>query len=582
MKRSLLVAPILSALLLSSVSLSAQSLLTFGTSVGGGDDEIVGPLDLGFSFTMPDGTVVTTVDVDTNGRIAAGGTLVSDFSETVGEFLAGPSSICAYWDDLTDANGLDDQVFLSKPFPGLAVITWADTDEFGLAGLPFTVQVQLRANNSITIVWDARAAQQNGDCLVGITEGGLGASVSEVDFSVLADGSTLSGGATIYESFSSSDFDLSAGFAPSSGIVFTPNGSGYDVTGNVPIPARLTRGRRACPTIAPISKTLTPNGGGYILFDGGVVDTDYALGESIALADDGTATRTLSFAFPLPGGGSASAFEIDSNGRVFVESALEASDFTPSVGEFLGDSVAQICPLWVDLDPTSGGTVWFHDDGTGTSASVTWEGIPEFSEDIPNTLQLVLYPTGVIEFHYLDLTIQTDSPTLIGVSPGNGAADPGEIDFSAAGFPFGAVGYEFFGSTEDTDFDDKPNDSITILATRPVLGQTFVADIDDDRGTAIAAAYFFGFPTGVITPSIPLGILDVGLSSCELLSDLAAPGAVFFAPIGTPGIPTPILTIPNDPFLLGVTGLTISALVIDPTLSPSIFPSDELITTLGV
>jgi len=279
----------------------------------------------------------------------------------------------------------------------------------------------------------------------------------------------------------------------------------------------------------------------------------------------------------------------------------ELSDFSPTEAEFLSDPVGQIAPLWCDYNTTDTNTVdgiRFRDDGTGTSATYYWNGVVQFGNTNPNYFQVQLDASGGIQFNYLAVQINNDEATtpglgsqsaVVGVSAGNGIVGA-ESDLSTGAVTsMTNVLYEFYDETL-VEFDlvnnplpPLPNETAEIVAsTLPVLGTNFEVDVIDSTASAVAVVYYFGFPTGLFIPSIPLGSVIPALAGCELLNDIVTPGAVLGGNTGTPGTPTPVISIPNLPILLGVEGLVVSGIVVNPTLSPAIFPTDEIVTVLGV
>jgi hypothetical protein len=593
MRNQLLRGSALAAIL--AASLSAQSLLPVGSSVGGGDDSNVA-ITLPFTITFPDGTVTDMINVDTNGRITPASFGVGpDFGESVFDLLSFPQ-FCAYWDDQNDSVGADDQIYLDTSVPGVATITHLDTEEWP-SSPPFTYQIQFSNTGTITFVWDARTADPgiDGDCIVGVSDGG-GVDPGEVDFSGVFSG-TISGGTTIYEQFGLGEFDLADGVLAETGLVFTPTMTGYDVTGIVPPPplpsADVVEGRQACenaPAAGSTDFVLTPTSPGYVLSTGGAFDAGYAAGTEFPTpGDDAKVTLPmLPFLFTLPGGTATDMLEATSNGRILQGGTTEGADFSPTSAEFLNDAVAQIAVLWTDLNLSSfsgAGSIWYNDNTT--NVSVTWENCVEFG--VPgssNTFQCILRNDSSIEIHLQDVALTnagfSGSEAIIGVSPGN-MATGSSTDFSTLPFSATDVLFEEFATVADYDFDDRSQDvALTadiFAATFPVLGTNFDVDTADSTGTATAVVYFFGLPA---TPGIDLGILDPGLAGCEVYADIATPGFVVAAPTGVPGTPTTVIAIPNDPALAGVTGLVVSGLVINPGTLPALFPTDELVLTLGV
>jgi hypothetical protein len=600
---------------LAVTGLSAQiSLLPVGSSVGGGLDVTVANVMLPFNFTFPDGTTTNLIDINGHGRIFPGGQAINDFTQTVGELLSQPSSICAYWDDLDDFDAAADQIFFDTSVAGVATVSWVDCTESFSPNPAVTFQVQLRNDNSFAIVWDNRMTGLDGDCIVGCSVGNGAADPGASDFSdVNTMGAIVTTVNTVYEEFNFApfNFDLADGVM-TTGLDFAPTSPGYLITGMVPPPppppAEANPGRLACPpeNFLPVpgtevSFTLIPTAPGYLWTSGGAADPLAATGSLLATFDDSIASTTTSFPFTFPDGTSTTAVDVDSNGRLLVGGTGELSDFSPTEAEFLSDPVGQIAPLWCDYNTTDTNTVdgiRFRDDGTGTSATYYWNGVVQFANTNPNYFQVQIDATGGIQFNYLAVQINNDEATtpglgsqnaVVGVSAGNGIVGA-ESDLSTGAVTsMTNVLYEFYDETL-VEFDlvnnplpPLPNATVEIVAsTLPVLGTNFEVDVIDSTGTAIAAVYYFGFPTGLFIPSIPLGSVIPALAGCELLNDIVTPGAVLGGNTGTPGTPTPVISIPNLPILLGVEGLVVSGIVINPSLNPALFPTDEIVTILGV
>jgi hypothetical protein len=560
------------------------------------DEGITAALPLGFSFPMPDGTTTTSIVATSNGRIGAS-LATSDFSPTVADFLGGVTAICPFWYDLTNATVFFD----TTSVPGTAVVTWRDVFVFSGA-VPFSFQAQLASTGAVTFVYDDRiegAGPVFG--IVGLTPGGGAVDPGESDYTRVGISGPFLAGSTVYEQFLSAPIDgfdlVPPSGAPAAGITFTPAGPGsYVVDGNIDVrvPATTEPGRAACTPFppTPVSLTWTPTFPGYVLTAAGSFDAAaQSAGTSLGLGDDVIVNRALPFPMPMPGGATVTSIDIDSNGRILSPGTGEASDFSATVGEFLGDPVAQICPFWSDLTPGfPSGTpndVVFYVDPSNTRAVVTWVHVPQFLfPNSNNTFQIELLVDGTIRTHYESIEYDDSSfPALIGVSPGGGAPDPdGESDLSLAAASADDVFYEIF-SNEGPDLAAPPalpNEGVSLIAaTAPRIGTTFQVDTVDTAGTATAAVYLFGFPTGVVTPSIPLGFLNPALANCEILTDIVAPGSLLASPGGTPGTPTPLFSIPADPTLIGLSGLVVSAVLVDPTRTPTLFPTDELVVTIG-
>lgn len=176
-----------------------------------------------------------------------------------------------------------------------------------------------------------------------------------------------------------------------------------------------------------------PSEGRYVL------DLRTLPGALVPLTDESSAELAFgSFAFPFAGAMWDSVF-VNSNGNLTF--GAEHLDFTPTVGELLG-GMPRIAPLWDDFDPGVDGYVYVS--RTADSMTVTFDDVPEFGRTLPNDFSVTMWATGEIEMRY-GVTARADG--IVGVSPGGGAVDPGEIDLSAVTGPLAAPGpvYEQFG-----------------------------------------------------------------------------------------------------------------------------------------
>ncbi|MCA8943218.1 MAG: hypothetical protein KDB80_11715 [Planctomycetes bacterium] len=179
-----------------------------GSVISTADDDIVN-INLGHSFTMPDGSSVTSLDVDTNGRVthvgASGGT---NWTENNTQFL-GAAHIAPLWTDISPnlGTGLFFYTDANK-----SVLTWLDVQYYG-GSATFTVQLIMRADNTFTIIHDQRVPTDS--AIVGSSNGsGAG---GQTDLSTLIGGSTNFGTNTVWEDLAVTDLadtklDYTAGY----------------------------------------------------------------------------------------------------------------------------------------------------------------------------------------------------------------------------------------------------------------------------------------------------------------------------------------------------------------------------------
>ena len=172
------------------------------------------------------------------------------------------------------------------------------------------------------------------------------------------------------------------------------------------------------------------SGGRYVL------DLRAIVGTVLTLGDDDSAEVTLPFSFPYQGSSYSSVF-VNSNGNLTFGSG--DADFSASVADLLSGP-PRIAPLWDDLSPNVAGLVYVTTDAT--SATVTFEGVPEFFFGGNNTFKVTMQDDGSVEVRYDNL----DSPdNLVGVTEGMGVPDPGPSDLSGSPiWPVTGTTYEEF------------------------------------------------------------------------------------------------------------------------------------------
>lgn len=311
----------------------------------------------------------------------------------------------------------------------------------------------------------------------------------------------------------------------------------------------VVRDRACTPALSPNqSGVFTPDGeGGYDTSpNSGVVDMEFRNGVPLDFADDSVRLLSIGFPFSMPGGVILNEIDIDSNGRAFEPSA-ENSDFSQTVAELRFDATSMLCPFWVDLNPDAGGQIW-QSVGPNGEFVVTWDEVPRFGGTEPNSFQMVLCADGSVSFNFFEVTSLTG---IVGLSAGNGVADPGAIDLSLAPTSSGGapIVYESFGlSTSENDLGRPQSLPELTNLSRPVLGQDFDLQISGLDATPMD---FYIVGDRQDFDARPLGI------ACTLECD-GALGAF----VVTPGSVVS-LEIPSSPSLSGLT-LSVQGGAIDP------------------
>lgn len=183
------------------------------------------------------------------------------------------------------------------------------------------------------------------------------------------------------------------------------------------------------------------SGGRYVL------DVFTTGGRVLALGDDDFEALPLGFAFPFQGQNRTSVF-VNSNGNLTFGAG--DTDFSESVAELLAKQL-RIVALWDDLSPNNGGVVIA--EGDSSSMTVRFVRVPEFPATGSNTFAVTMRSDGSVEIVYGTVTALDG---LVGVTPGGGAANPGETDLSAA-TSLSVVGttYELFTASDPFDLDER-------------------------------------------------------------------------------------------------------------------------------
>jgi hypothetical protein len=156
------------------------------------------------------------------------------------------------------------------------------------------------------------------------------------------------------------------------------------------------------------------------------------LGTALNLGDDQVAVnQALGFSFPGPAG-PVTAISISSNGFVWLGNNPDPSCCNGD-GSKLVSQMARIAPMWMDLNPSAGGNVWFDtfpaSGSTPAGAAITWAGVPEYPNQGAVTVQLQMFADGSFSTSWDSLTGVSGHTALVGVSQGVNAT-PNSIDIS--------------------------------------------------------------------------------------------------------------------------------------------------------
>jgi len=132
------------------------------------------------------------------------------------------------------------------------------------------------------------------------------------------------------------------------------------------------------------------------------------VGRAVQLSDDDSqGPFQIGFEFPFYGD-NIEEFNICSNG--YITFGNEFMDYEHGIYQFPSEEEPFniIAPLWLDLNPDEGGTIFYWANEDENMLVVEWFNVPTYDwEDIydefgPKTFQVILYANGAIVFQYLD------------------------------------------------------------------------------------------------------------------------------------------------------------------------------------
>lgn len=365
-----------------------------------------------------------------------------------------------------------------------------------------------------------------------------------------------------------------------------------------------------------------------------------------AANDEGiTAPIALGFSWVAPGGAATTSVQATSNGRLTPAGTLTTTDPSPqpqdlSVGP-------QLCPLWSDLEsanlfvdtsspgvavitwqdalygpnPTTaftfqvqlfadGSFVFAYDDRVAAAAPFALTGVAsgvfplvaetDFSDVVTGPIAVGALGSGAADFFCNRTCFQLPPVPLppmfsprqpFDLVPVPGATDAALLFFPVAGgyLVTGTVGTRTVADAlegrEACPFPaatfDPPID--LFAATPPIIGTDFVVFSHPAHPEVSLLTYLYGFPGGLLTPPLDLGVFFPELVGCRVLTDIITPGALLGTVTAAPGQTVTIRQIPNLPALVGLSGLVVSALALRAPGSnlPVLFPTDELVITFG-
>jgi hypothetical protein len=133
------------------------------------------------------------------------------------------------------------------------------------------------------------------------------------------------------------------------------------------------------------------------------------VGTPLNLYDDDYATVSLPWSFEFYGV-SKTSMKISSNG--YLTFGTDGTDYTNDPIPSSYDPNDLIAVFWDDLNPSTGGEVYYYYDAANDRFIVEWYQVPHYYDSGSYTFEAILYPTGQILFQYLSMVGTLNSATI--------------------------------------------------------------------------------------------------------------------------------------------------------------------------
>jgi hypothetical protein len=244
--------------------------------------------------------------------------------------------------------------------------------------------------------------------------------------------------------------------------------------------------------------------------------------------------------YPAVGGPGVVTTSVEMNSNGYIKLAGTAPSVNnPDVTAWLTSAATRIGNHY-DMDPSVvGGTTHYDYDAASSAHLFTWNNVASRAiAGSSNTFQLAFFANGNVEFRWGAMSQLGGGsyPTIVGFTPGNGAADPGTIDITAS-LPF---------ATSNTDQQAL---SLTSNAN-PVLGTTVNLTVNNATGANIGLTFLCTSNLGPLSPT-GLDLAILGAPGCVANVDINTGTGLLVSNIPGVGSLTTPLPIPNNVALVG-------------------------------
>lgn len=530
-----------------------------GVLLGSGSDVVFPMQPIGFPFPLG-GTTYSHIHVSDHGLVflsnngvpaPGGGPLL--YTPSAVSFPSGAPMICVLWSDTIAP--LPGMVHLDST-PVACTVTWTDVQSFGIPTPLFSLQMQLFPSGEVEFSWSVGAT--NNSTFGAISQVGIvGISPGSAPLSASRDLSA--GGVTVdpmcYEEFPvANSFDMAR-----SALRLIPMNPGWAfvrvLLGNGQCASSVDYGsgcgRRpetiyesfSTSTFDLANRTITwlrtPTGYAVVNTLPGAFVTPSAAAVNVA---PGTVNGQQSFLLsaPMPvAGGLANTLNITTKGQIEVSGPpLPFVDFAPTVGKLVSWPNT-IFSCWHHFDQTRLGSGLIKYEEVGGVAYATWDGVISSLGTLPSRFQFQFHlATGNVKLVFgatLGLNEVANADTIVvGSSTAGAAIDTGSTDLSAG--------------LSTTLFDAGASSDELRLTTLgpPLLGNSsFGFQLSNVPPVVPIAVVYFG--SLQISPGIDLTALN--MPDCRAYTNANLTSAVLQTSGGSVLVSLPI---PNSVGLIGV------------------------------
>lgn len=183
-----------------------------------------------------------------------------------------------------------------------------------------------------------------------------------------------------------------------------------------PIPEDAPKGYKGPHGKAQIFGSGGPDEYGYLWIDSdepGGPNFDWVeisgVGTPLNLGDDDYATVSLPWTFNFYGYNKTS-MKISSNG--YLTFGADGTDYTNDPIPNTEDPNDLIAPFWDDLNPSTGGQIYYYNDDANNRFVVEWKNVPHYYSNGSYTFEAILYPDGDILYQYYNMNGDLTSASI--------------------------------------------------------------------------------------------------------------------------------------------------------------------------